>query len=147
MLIGRQYYKKTICRLALLTFVMALCISLALPASATSKMKLVSGYGKFRGDCHQDEENPYILTMSTSVAQNNSGARLRMYVDIWGLGDSIYVDGYESDPGALLLTHDHPLYTTIDFEPERVFVEHYLVASNGDILSELFIEEVLCFPN
>lgn len=140
--------KKTIRRTFSLCVLVVLCMAMALTASAASGMKPAGEYGKLRAECFQNTANPYILNASTSVTRNNNGARLEMHLDIWELGGTTALYTFTSEPGDLLLACDIPLYTAIDFEPERVHSSHYIIdPETGDYLFEVQICEVFSFSN
>lgn len=140
--------KKTIKRTLSLCVLAVLCMAVALTASAAGGTRPAGAYGKLRAECIQNTANQYILNASTSVTRNNNGACLEMHLDIWELGGTTALHTFTSEPGDLLLAHDIPLYTAIDFEPERVHSSHYVIdPQTGNHLYEVEICEVFSFSN
>lgn len=140
--------KKTIRRTFSLCVVVVLCMAVALTVSAAVGTKTAEEYGRLLAQCSQNTSNPYILNTSTRIAINNKDACLGMHLDIWELGGTTALYTFTSEPGDLLLARDIPLYTAIDFEPERVFSSHYIIDPNtGGYLYEVELCEVLSFSN
>lgn len=132
---------KTIRRIFSIGLVLAMCMTLALTASASSDMRSAGIYGFISGESAQDAEDMHKLNTTTRVTRNPDGAYLKteaLYYDVETLLPSTSAT---SEAGVTGFVKDLTIYITIEGIPNHAYVNHYVIdPETSEIIYDAYTE-------
>lgn len=123
---------KTIRRVLSLTMLLAICMSVAVAASASSDSREADIYGFISGYCEQDEVRVHALHTTTRVTRNPDAAQLKTEIEYYEGETRLTADQSYSDENATTFDYESPILIYGLGIPDAAYVNHRVVHISDD---------------